>query len=381
LGFAVGARAQAPAADKPLIAVTIHPLADLVSQLVGESARVLTVVPPGASSHGMELPPATLAALANARLYIAIGKGIDHRLSQGVARALPGLPRIDAIDWVARQAPQPQQPLPQAPVTDKPAPGQPEPAHPKNAQHPGHPEHSEHGRHAEQTAPTPASSDRRASDHPADPKLAPAKENKHDRDPVHDPEHDHEHAPGQGDASRAANPHVWLDPVWARRFVASITPRLVEVLPGDRAGLEARSRQLDQRLADLHTEYSKALGSLAMRKLITYHDAFDVLAARYDLQVVGYIEPLVELRPGGELTPGRIVEIAKLVGGLGVPTLYYEPQFPRSAVDAIAARAGVGVMKLDPLGHPRVPGYEGYFQMMRSNLATLVKGQSASPKR
>ena len=371
-GFTHAAWAQTPAKDKPLIAVTIHPLADLVGLLVGDSAHVLTVVPPGASSHGMELPPATLAALSKAGLYVGVGKGIDHRLSQGVARALPRLEQVEAIALVAQHARQQEQPR-------TPAPAPTPPADPKAALAPdhGHDDHADHDH-----APKPKSTGQQAPARPADPKAAPAKEHQHhhdqDKDRSDDHEHDPDHAHDHGQAG--ANPHVWLDPVWARGFVAAITPRLVQALPGEREGIEGRSRQLDQRLAELHAEHTKALESLSQRKLITYHDAFDVLAARYGLKVVGHIEPLVELRPGGELTPGRIVEIARLVGGQGVPTLYYEPQFPRGAVDAIAARAGVGVLKLDPLGHPRMPGYEGYFQMMRSNLRTLVKGQSGATK-
>ena len=45
-------------------------------------------------------------------------------------------------------------------------------------------------------------------------------------------------------------------------------------------------------------------------------------------------------------------------------------------VDALAREAGVQVLRLDPLGHPAVPGYDSYHAMLESNLQTLVQGQS-----
>ncbi|WP_342677899.1 metal ABC transporter solute-binding protein, Zn/Mn family [Methanofollis sp. UBA420] len=75
--LASGCTAQAPAAGKMLVAVTIPPQAESVGAIGGDRVDVLVLVPPGASPHTYELTPGQLADLSRARLYAAVGSGVE----------------------------------------------------------------------------------------------------------------------------------------------------------------------------------------------------------------------------------------------------------------------------------------------------------------
>ncbi len=171
------------------------------------------------------------------------------------------------------------------------------------------------------------------------------------------------------------NPHLWLDPVLTRDFVAELATALAKLRPDRTEAIAQRAKTLDEKLAVLDGAYREQLAVVPVKTLVTFHNAFDRPAARYGLQVVAHLTP-IELSPGAEITPRRLQAAIDQVAALHLRVLYAEPQFPKTALDAIARATGADILILDPLGSPNRPGYETYFAMMQSNLATLVKGQT-----
>jgi ABC-type Zn uptake system ZnuABC Zn-binding protein ZnuA len=75
-------------AKKPmLLAATIFPAADIVRRVAGPDARVIQVLPPGASPHTFDLSPGQVRQLQDVRLVFKIG-GVDDWID-GVAESLP----------------------------------------------------------------------------------------------------------------------------------------------------------------------------------------------------------------------------------------------------------------------------------------------------
>ncbi len=80
------------AADAPLpVVVTVPPLAMLVEEVGGERVQVRSLVPPGATPHTFEPRPGDLAALADARLFLRVGAGLDDWASRLAAAGGSGL--------------------------------------------------------------------------------------------------------------------------------------------------------------------------------------------------------------------------------------------------------------------------------------------------
>lgn len=66
-----------PLEDKPIVAATVFPLADLARQLGGGEIQVVTLLPAGASPHTFEPTPKEMKAVSQAGLLVSVGAGLD----------------------------------------------------------------------------------------------------------------------------------------------------------------------------------------------------------------------------------------------------------------------------------------------------------------
>ncbi len=66
----------------PMVVTSIFPVGDLVERMVGESARVEVLLPPGASPATFEVTPRQVRELHGADLFIMIGGGLDEWVAQ-----------------------------------------------------------------------------------------------------------------------------------------------------------------------------------------------------------------------------------------------------------------------------------------------------------
>lgn len=83
-----------PGDDKPIVAATIFPLADLVKQLGGDAIRVVTLLPAGASPHTFEPTPKEMKAVSEAGLLVSIGAGLDVWGQKLIQAAGDGVPEV-----------------------------------------------------------------------------------------------------------------------------------------------------------------------------------------------------------------------------------------------------------------------------------------------
>ncbi|NQX28450.1 zinc ABC transporter substrate-binding protein [Microbacteriaceae bacterium VKM Ac-2854] len=92
----------APAADdRPLVVVTTNILGDVVSELVGDEAEVLTLMPPNADPHSFEISAQEAARIEDAVLTVANGLGLEEGLAQHIERGpvVEAGAFIDPIDY------------------------------------------------------------------------------------------------------------------------------------------------------------------------------------------------------------------------------------------------------------------------------------------
>ena len=73
----VGSGAHAAEAGKVSVVATIHPLSSIVQEVGGSLVTVQTILPPGASPHTFEPRPAHVRSITDARMFLAIGAGLD----------------------------------------------------------------------------------------------------------------------------------------------------------------------------------------------------------------------------------------------------------------------------------------------------------------
>jgi len=86
--------------DRPLIVVSTNILGDVVDELVGDQARVVTLMKPNADPHSFEISAQEAATLQGADLLVSNGLGLEEGLQQHLDSALDA----DVPSFVAGEA-------------------------------------------------------------------------------------------------------------------------------------------------------------------------------------------------------------------------------------------------------------------------------------
>ncbi|MFL0358542.1 metal ABC transporter solute-binding protein, Zn/Mn family [Curtobacterium flaccumfaciens] len=92
--------------DHPLVAVTTNILGDVVSEVVGDQADVMVLMPPGADPHSFEVSAQEAARLRSADLVVENGLGLEEGVVRHIAAAAEdGVPvstagdAFDPLEW------------------------------------------------------------------------------------------------------------------------------------------------------------------------------------------------------------------------------------------------------------------------------------------
>lgn len=166
------------------------------------------------------------------------------------------------------------------------------------------------------------------------------------------------------------NPHLWLDVRLAARYVERIRDALIGQDPAGRTTYEANAAAYLGQLGDLDREMEDAVNAIPpeRRKLVTFHDAFPYLAARYGLEIVAVAVP----SPGQEPSAQRIAGLTQTLRDGGVPAVYKEPQFNADILEQAADEARVRV--LDLLSDAYADRVDSYVGLIRFDMQQLLEG-------
>jgi zinc transport system substrate-binding protein len=298
------------AAGQRMIAIaSIFPITDIVQQVGGERWEVWTLIPAGASAHTYEPTPEQVRQLAQARVFFQIGLGLEFWLEK-LVRATKN------AELVRVDLSQAIETLP-APSPELPSPSRKGTGHGQGRLH--------------RTA-------------------AKGK-----------PDHIHPH--------EGADVHFWLDPVRMQQVVTHVK-QVFATLDPEHAQLYAeRAQGVHMELEKLHAEILQRTQGLQNRRFIALHAAWTYFAPRYDLGQAAVIEPF----PGREPSPRYLADLAQLMRREKVEAIVIEPQLTATAAQALARETGARVGILDPYGGRGISGRESYLDLMRYNVAALVK--------
>ena len=166
------------------------------------------------------------------------------------------------------------------------------------------------------------------------------------------------------------NPHLWLDATLAAGYVERIRDALIERDPDGREAYGVNAALYLTGLREVDNAMAAAIASVppGQRKLVTFHDAFPYLAARYGLEIVAVVVP----SPGQEPSARDIAELTEILRSEAVPAAFKEPQFNAEVLELAADEAGVDVFDL--LSDAYIDGVDSYLELMRFNLRQLREG-------
>lgn len=205
--------------------------------------------------------------------------------------------------------------------------------------------------------------------------IEPLPTHEHDHDHAHGHSHSHghhHHAHGEHD------PHVWQDPVRMQAYARNIAQALIQADPAGKPHYEQRLAAYQRELQQLHSWAEQQFAAIApaQRKVLTAHDAFAYLGARYQ---VTFVAPL-GVSADSDASARRVARLIQQVRTQGIRAIFLENVKDARLIEQIARETGVPVQQQalysDALSGPKGPA-PTYLQLMRHNISALATALKA----
>ena len=142
------------------------------------------------------------------------------------------------------------------------------------------------------------------------------------------------------------NMHLWLSPEIARKTAVAIHGKLLELMPQDKAKLDANLQQFEVALADTDKRVSAQLAPVRNKGYFVFHDAYTYFEKHYGLSPAGHFTVNPEIQPGAQ----RLHQIRTQLVEQKAVCVFAEPQFRPAVIDAVSRGTQVRKGTLDPLG-------------------------------
>jgi len=153
----------------------------------------------------------------------------------------------------------------------------------------------------------------------------------------------------QNEESHAHNgydPHVWLSPSNAVVIINFIKNKMVEADSQNADNYNFNAQDAIERINNLGEQIKDNLLPYKNVNFIVFHDAFGYFENYANISFAGAIIP----PSGGSIGAKRLKNIERVIAEKNIKCIFYEPQFPESAIKAISQNNKINVSLLDPLG-------------------------------
>jgi ABC-type Zn uptake system ZnuABC Zn-binding protein ZnuA len=171
------------------------------------------------------------------------------------------------------------------------------------------------------------------------------------------------------------DPHFWLDPTLAERYVGAIRDACSAADPGGAAAYAAAAAAYVAELRDLDRWIRDTLDQVpeADRVIVTDHASLGYYADRYGIRVVGTVIPSVTT--GDTPTPRQLARLVETIRTSGVKAIVVESGEDPRLARQVAAETGITVVD-DLLDESLTPGggvAPTYIAMMKHDTKRLVE--------
>ncbi|MDO5653981.1 MAG: zinc ABC transporter substrate-binding protein [Brachymonas sp.] len=177
------------------------------------------------------------------------------------------------------------------------------------------------------------------------------------------------------------DPHVWQDPVRMQTYARHVAEALMQADPASKAHYTQRLANYQRELQQLHTwaQQQFAAVPVAQRKVLTAHDAFAYLGARYQ---VDFVAPL-GANASGDASAKTVARIIQQVRQQKVRAVFLENVKDARLVQQLARETGLAVHRQplysDALSAPQSVA-PNYLQLMRHNIGAIAGALRAAGK-
>jgi manganese transport system substrate-binding protein len=175
-------------------------------------------------------------------------------------------------------------------------------------------------------------------------------------------------------ATNQPNPHAWMSPKNAQRYVTAIQAALSQLDPANTTTYQANAQAYSAKIQALDTKLRQSIAQLptAQRVLVTCEGAFSYLTQDYGLQEA-YLWPVNAEQQG---SPQQIETVINQIKAQKVPAVFCESTVSDRAQQQVAKETGAklaGTLYVDSLSQPDGPAAT-YLQLLEHNVNTILKG-------
>ncbi|WP_138204976.1 metal ABC transporter substrate-binding protein [Haloimpatiens lingqiaonensis] len=175
-----------------------------------------------------------------------------------------------------------------------------------------------------------------------------------------------------GDEHLKHDPHVWLNPMNAKKQMEAIKDALVKADPSNKSYYEKNYEDNARKMDQLDKKYKEAVGKFTQKNMVVSHEAFGYLCDAYGLKQVG----IEGLNAESEPSPARMAEIVNYVKENNVKYIFSEELLSPKVAEAISKETGTKIAILNPLEGIKdedMNAGKEYFSIMNDNLEILKK--------
>ena len=295
------------AADTKGVITTIQPINSLVSAVIGDTGKTISLIPADISPHKYKLKPSDAKKMQEANIIFFV----SNHLESSVTKVFKNLPKnIKIINLLEETG------IEHLAIRDNEA--------WERHDHHGHDDHDDHDKHSKK----------------------------------HDDHDDHE---SKDDV------HIWLSPDNAIKIVEKVNKELTLLFPDNASKYSENSNKMIDKIQKLKNELAKDLAPIKGKPYVVFHDAYQYFEKTFDLNAVGS----VALEGDIASSPKQISFIKDKIKKLNASCVFQEPQFDSKLVKIVVEGTNAQIGTLDPLGVNISGKENFYIQLLKNMAKSL----------
>lgn len=168
------------------------------------------------------------------------------------------------------------------------------------------------------------------------------------------------------------DPHVWLNPMNAKKQLFTIKEAFIQVDPDHANEYEQNYQQHAKAMDELDQQFRDTLAPLPRKQIIVAHQAFGYLCEQYGLEQI----PIEGVFAESEPDPARMADILRFAKKHDVTTIFFEQtasdKVAQTIADQLDARTDV-LSPIESLTDKQLANGDDYISIMQQNLQALAK--------
>ena len=299
---------------------TIQPINSLVSAIIGNTGKSITIIPSEQSPHDFKLKPSDVKVLQNGNIIFYV----SNHLESSITKVFKNLPKnIKLINLMEESG------VNHLAIRDNDA--------WERHDHHGHDDHDVHDKHGK-------------------------KHDDHDDHDKHEKKHD-----DHDDHEKEDDVHVWLSPDNAIKIVQKVNKVLSLYFPENSKIYNDNTTKFIDKIRNLKMELVKELSPIKNKPFIVFHDAYQYFEKTFELNAVGS----VALEGDIASSPKQISIIKDKIVKSKASCVFQEPQFDSKLVKIVVEGTDAKIGTLDPLGVNISENKDFYLQLLTNMTKSL----------